>query len=138
MLNLACIFRYFEILSVPPPVSDASSIDLDIPRTFKGDASFSNRVSAATLRRVLYSYASHCRQRGLGLSYIQGLNTICGMLLFNNSELDAFFLLCAFTTRFAPSHYTRDIAGAHRAASCCDELLKHVDAEVTKGCIIYC
>jgi hypothetical protein len=123
-------------LSVPPPARDASSIDVDLPRTFKGDASFSNRVSAASLRRLLYAYASHCLQRGLGLGYIQGLNTICGMLLFNNSEVDVFYLLCAFTMRFAPSHYTRDIAGAHRAASCCDELLKHVDVEVTKGSII--
>jgi hypothetical protein len=123
------MFRYAKLLSVPPSTRDASAIDIDIPRTFKGDDSFSSRVNPESLRRVLYSYSSHCNEQGLGLSYIQGLNTICGMLLFNNSELNAFFCLCAFTLRFAPSHYEANIAGAHRVASCCDELLKHVDSE---------
>jgi hypothetical protein len=126
---LSHMFRYAKLLSVPPSTRDASAIDIDIPRTFKGDDLFSSRVNPESLRRVLYSYSSHCNEQGLGLSYIQGLNTICGMLLFNNSELNAFFCLCAFTLRFAPSHYEANIAGAHRVASCCDELLKHVDSE---------
>jgi hypothetical protein len=121
--------RYSKLLSMLPSARDASAIDIDIPRTFKGDESFSSRVNNESMRRVLYSYSSHCHEQGLGLSYIQGLNVICGMLLFNNSELNAFFCLCAFTLRFAPSHYVPNIAGAHRAASCCDELLGHVDAE---------
>ena len=125
-------FRYLKLLHVPPPFRDASAIDIDIPRTFKGDESFSSRVSPEAIRRVLYSYASHCQEQGNGYSYIQGLNTICGMLLFNHSELNAFFCLCAFTMRFAPTHYAHDIAGAHRAASCCDELLKLLDVEVTQ------
>jgi hypothetical protein len=131
-LTHAPIISYLKLLHVPPPVSDASAIDIDIPRTFKGDESFSSRVCPEAMRRVLYCYSSHCHQQENGYSYIQGLNTICGMLLFNHSELNAFFCLCAFTMRFAPSHYAHNIAGAHRAASCCDELLKHVDAEVTE------
>jgi hypothetical protein len=129
--------RYLKLLLVPPPVSDACAIDIDIPRTFKGDESFSSRVSPEAMRRVLYSYSSYCHELGNGFSYIQGLNTICGLLLFNHGELNAFFLLCAFTMRFAPSHYAHNIAGAHRAASCCDELLKHVDAEVMPTLVVH-
>lgn len=125
------LVRYIQLLNVPPSPRDASSIDIDIPRTFKGDESFSSRVNRESLRRVLYSYSAHCHEQGLELSYVQGLNVICGMLLFNNSELHAFFCLCAFTLRFAPSHYVHNISGAHRAASCCDELLKQVDVEAT-------
>ena len=132
LVSLSQMFRYFKLLCMPPPLSETSAIDIDIPRTFKGDESFSSRVSPEAIRRVLYSYSSHCHEQGNGLSYIQGLNTICGMLLFNHCELHAFFCLCAFTMRFAPSHYTHNIAGAHRAASCCDVLLRHVDAEVTR------
>jgi hypothetical protein len=123
-------FRYLQLLRMPPPASAASAVDIDIPRTFKGDVLFSSRVNPEVMRRVLYSYASHCYEQSLGTSYVQGLNTICGMLLYNTSELNAFFCLCAFTGRFAPAHYAPDIAGAHRAASCCDELLRHVDVEV--------
>jgi len=124
------MFRYLQLLRMPPPASAASAIDIDVPRTFKGDESFSSRVNPEMMRRVLYSYASYCHEQSLGTSYVQGLNTICGMLLYNTSELNAFFCLCAFTGQFAPAHYAPDIAGAHHAASCCDELLRHADMEV--------
>jgi hypothetical protein len=114
-----------------PSAQDASVINIDIPRTFKGDEIFSSRVSPQAMRRVLHCYSSLCHEQGRSYSYVQGLNIICGMFLYNCSEINAFTCLCAFTMRYAPSHYTHDIAGAHRAASCCDELLRHLDAEVT-------
>jgi hypothetical protein len=88
-------------------LSDAvRQIDLDLPRTFTGHASFAATPSGApsgvrvALRRVLVAYAAYNSSVG----YCQSLNFIAALFLLVADEEGAFWLLAALCGSVVPDY----------------------------------
>lgn len=95
-------FDYEELLTRESP--HHASIDLDIPRTFPHHPFFAQEENLTRLRRILYAYAVYDEEVG----YVQGMNFVCGFMLFHSaSELNTFSLLVNLmktATMGSPTH----------------------------------
>ncbi|TNJ27606.1 Rab-GTPase-TBC domain-containing protein [Giardia muris] len=81
------------------PASSAAKIARDAPRTFRGATDFGARVEPGAITRVL-----NAAMHDLGAHYVQGMNALCGVLVYVGGELLGFALfrrLC----RLLPTYF---------------------------------
>lgn len=108
------------------PAGCAPKIARDAHRTFRGDAAFGARVGPGALTRVLNA-AMHV----LDAEYIQGMNALCGVLVYVGGELLALALFRRLY-RLLPTYLDDEHGLIGCAAGCVliERVLAIVDAEL--------
>ena len=87
-VNAVSAHRYETLLSKGEHETFGKKIRNDAFRTFQQDCVFAQRVPENKLIRVLNAFA---HAQGNKFPYVQGLNALCGPLLYVMPELDAFY-----------------------------------------------
>eukprot|EP01114_Cavostelium_apophysatum_P010725 TRINITY_DN24831_c0_g1_i1.p1 TRINITY_DN24831_c0_g1~~TRINITY_DN24831_c0_g1_i1.p1 ORF type:complete len:355 (+),score=56.70 TRINITY_DN24831_c0_g1_i1:158-1066(+) len=101
----------------------------DTFRTFKTNRNFSRKVPEETLIRVLNAFLHSCGNV-TKVSYVQGMNVVCGTFLYVMPELDAFYAFSQFVKTYCPLYFHPGIEGAFAGLQLVDEILKVVDFEL--------
>ena len=75
---------------------DSFQINLDISRTFPENSYFINETGSIILAKVLNKLSNFMPDLG----YVQGMNYICGALLWHTSEIKAFWLMVSLMNEY--------------------------------------
>ncbi|EGG24216.1 RabGAP/TBC domain-containing protein [Cavenderia fasciculata] len=121
--------RYLELLERGQS-DQYQKIRKDISRTFMKDAEFSQSVSQDKLSRCLNAFVHSCQERGSNISYVQGMNVICGAFLYVLPELDAFNCFQTLVYQYCYLYLEPKISGVHTALKILDTVLEFVDPEL--------
>eukprot|EP01133_Synstelium_polycarpum_P000440 gene440-525_t len=91
---------------------------------------FTQVVSQAKLSRCLNAFAHSCAETKAPLSYVQGMNVICGAFLYVLPELDAFYCFSTLVLQYCHLYLVPKISGVHTALNILDTILEFVDPEL--------
>jgi len=127
--------KYISLVQKGKPKHETyQQIRKDVTRTFMSDNNFVNSVSPETLSRCLSAVSHHCAETSGNLSkvsYVQGMNVLCGAFLYVLPEVDAFF---AFLSFIADNYLyvVPGIPGVYTGVALLDKILSFVDPELHK------
>jgi len=121
--------RYISLIQRGPS-SAYQKIRKDMPRTFMNDEGFSARVPQDKLSRCLNSLVHSCDDIGSTVSYVQGMNAICGAFLYVLPEVEAFHCFHKVATELCSAYLVPDISGVHTALKLMTKALEHVDPDL--------
>ncbi|GBG27980.1 Cell division control protein 16 [Hondaea fermentalgiana] len=100
----------------------------DTFRTFKNCKAFEDVVPEARIVRVLNAFVHSYRQDEF--TYVQGMNVICGVLLYVMPELDAFFCFDALITKLVPAYMSKNLDGVSEGCALFEECLRALDPQL--------
>lgn len=124
---------YLELIDRGAPQSYAK-VRNDSFRTLPRDQQFSNKVSEASLVRILSAYAwtiESAKGHQSLLPYVQGMNILAAPFAFVcKSEPEAFALFHTLLTRHIPLYVTPTLEGVHTGAALVDKILRIVDPKL--------
>jgi len=98
----------------------------DLDRTFKHNESFDYVVPIEKLSRCLNAFVHNFPEIG----YIQGMNVICGTLLYVLPEVEAFHCFCNLIKDHCMLYMVEDLKGVHNALEILGQILEIVDNEL--------
>ncbi|KAJ5067858.1 mitotic check point protein bub2 [Anaeramoeba ignava] len=106
----------------------------DTCRTFKNDEIFHKRVPEEQLVRLLNTFLNKCENQNktseLKLTYVQGMNLLCGALLYTMPEIDAFYAFDKLISDHCPLYAVSQIKGVYQGIYLFDQIVKIVDPEL--------
>jgi len=138
MLNVKNIDveKYISLVQKGKPRNeDYQKIRKDVPRTFMNDKDFADSVSHDKLSRCLSAFARYCSEtpgKTSKVSYVQGMNALCGTFLYVLPEVDAFYTFSTFIVDNFYLYVVPNIDGVHSGLRLLDRILSHVDPELKK------
>jgi len=127
MIQIDINVPHYTALVCRGPAKQYDKIQHDLHRTFKHDSSFGFVVVPTDkLSRCLNAFAHSYPSIG----YVQGMNAICGTLLYVLPEVEAFYCFSALITEHCSQYMTEDLPGVHAALDILGQILQLVDSEL--------
>jgi len=116
---------YLSLVSKGPAVA-YEKIMQDLDRTFKHDETFSYVVPTDKLSRCLNAFVHSCPEIG----YVQGMNVVCGTLLYVLPEVEAFYCFSTLIKDHCHQYMIEDLPGVHTALDILGQILQLLDVDL--------
>lgn len=120
--------RYMDLVRRGEHPKLGGKIRNDTFRTFKNCKAFEDVVPEARIVRVLNAFVHSYTQDQF--TYVQGMNVICGVLLYVMPELDAFFCFDALVTKLIPAYMSKNLDGVSEGCALFEECLRALDPQL--------
>jgi len=123
--------RYLKYVKMGEHPEYGEKIRNDAFRTFQNDQRFAARVPETKLLRVLnafvHAHSTENEEERLSFAYVQGMNALCGPLLYVLPELDAFYCFEVLVTQLVPGYVWKNMNGVLSGCHLVEECLKQFD-----------
>lgn len=122
--------RYSSLVGKGEHARYGLKIRNDTFRTFKNCKAFEAAVPEARIVRVLNAFV-HSYEND-EFTYVQGMNVICGVLLYVMPELDAFHCFDILITRHLSAYMSKNLDGVAKGCKLLEECLEGLDPQLAE------